>query len=437
MIFPTRRAILLVAAGIAPTMLGVIAAPQVWAFGLAWLAAVVVFIGLDALLGVPVKHFPVTCDTPPVLYVGEHDPLFVRFASGGTRRMTDVDVLVDVDGVLSRPEIQRFRVDHTLDTSLRVPLVPTRRGTASLTYLWLRWTGPFGLMARHAEFPILKDIPVLPNLRAVRQSALFISARQAFYGSKTQRERGSGSEFDALRDHVPGLDSRAIDWKHSARHRKLVSKEFQAERNHQLILAIDSGRLMSEPLDGIAKLDHAINAGLVLAYAGLHAGDRVGVFGFDSEVRLFTAPQGGMRSFPRAQETLAKLDYRDTETNFTLALTELLARLKQRSLIVVMTDFVDTITAQLMVENLGRLAARHVILFVTLRDPALADVVENRPRDLEGLAQAVIAGDMARERAQVLERLRRLGVLCLETDASRLNTDLINRYLAVKTRELV
>jgi uncharacterized protein (DUF58 family) len=264
-----------------------------------------------------------------------------------------------------------------------------------------------------------------------------MSARQAFYGSKVQRERGSGSEFDALQDHAPGLDSRAIDWKHSARHRKLVSKEFQAERNHQLIVAVDSGRLMSEPLEGIAKLDHAINAGLVLAYAGLHGGDRVGVFGFDSEPRLYTPPQGGMRSFARVQETLAKLDYRETETNFTLALTDLLGRLNQRSLVVVMTDFVDTITAQLMVENLGRLAARHVILFVTLRDPAIADAAERRPRDLESLAQAVIAGDMGRERAQVLERLRRLGVLCLETDAKRLNTDLINRYLAVKTRELV
>jgi uncharacterized protein (DUF58 family) len=372
-----------------------------------------------------------------VLYVGERDPLIVRFASGGVSRATDVDILVDVDGVLERPTVRRFRVDHARDTSLRVSLVPTRRGTASLTYLWLRWTGPFGLMARRAEHPILVDIPVLPNLRAVRQSALFMSARQAFYGSKVQRERGSGSEFDALQDHVPGLDSRAIDWKHSARHRKLVSKEFQAERNHQLIVAVDSGRLMSEPLDGIAKLDHAINAGLVLAYAGLHAGDRVGVYGFDSQAGLYMAPQGGMRSFVRIQETLAKLDYRDTETNFTLALTELLGRLSQRSLIVVMTDFVDTITAQLMVENLGRLATRHVILFVTLRDPVIADAAERRPRDLESLAQAVIAGDMGRERAQVLERLQRLGVMCLETSASRLNPDLINRYLSVKTRELV
>jgi uncharacterized protein (DUF58 family) len=236
---------------------------------------------------------------------------------------------------------------------------------------------------------------------------------------------------------VPGLDHRAIDWKHSARHRKLVSKEFQAERNHQLLVAIDCGHLMGEPLDGIPKLDHAINAGLVLSYAALHAGDRVGVFGFDSEVRLHAAPNGGLRSFPRVQEAFSKLDYHDTETNFTLGLTELLTRLKQRSLVVVVSDFVDTITAEIMIENLGRLAVRHVILFVTLRDPVLAHGVERRPDNLESLSQAVIVNDLARERARVLERLRRLGVLCVDTDVDHLNTDLVNRYLSVKARELV
>jgi len=437
MITPTRRAILLIAAGIPATMLAVIVMPQAWVFGLAWTGAVLLFVALDGLLGIPVGRLPVGFETPPVLYVGEQDPFVVRFAAAGARRSTTVDVLIDVAGVLRQPEVHRAQVDHERETVVRIALNPSRRGIATVKQLWLRWTGPFGLLMRRVDLLVARDISVLPNLRAVRQSALFIDARQAFHGSKVQRERGSGSEFDALRDHVPGLDNRAIDWKHSARHGKLVSKEFQAERNHQLILAIDCGRLMSEPLDGIPKLDHAINAALVLTYAGLHAGDRIGVFGFDAEVRVQSAPHGGLKSFPRVQEALAKLDYRETETNFTLGLTALLGRLSQRSLVVVMTDFVDTITAQLMVENVGRLAARHVILFVTLRDPVLADAVERRPSDLESLAQAVIGGDMARERAQVLERLRRFGVLCLETDARRLNTDLVNRYLAVKSRELV
>ncbi len=437
MIYPTRRAILLVAAGVPPTMLGVVALPELWGIGLAWLCGTVLFVFLDGLLGVSARRLTVAWNAPSVLYVGESDPFTIRFTAAGAERTTTIDVLLEVAGVVDRPALIRRPIDHRRDVHVVVDLVPHRRGTAAIQRLWLRWRGPFGLTWRKTGHQINLDVPVLPNIRAVRQSALSLQIRDATFGSKVQREAGSGSEFDALRDHVPGLDSRAIDWKHSARHRKLVSKEFQTERNHQIVMAIDTGRLMSEPLGGIPRLDRAINAGLVLTYTSLHAGDRVGVYGFDAQVRLFAAPTGGVRAFPRVQQSLAQLDYRDEETNFTLGLTALLGRLKQRSLVVVMTDFVDTVTAELMVENLGRMASRHLILFTVLRDPVLTGAIEDRPATLEDLSQAVIASDLARERAGVLERLRRFGVHCLEADAAKLNGDLINRYLTIKQRELI
>ena len=78
-----------------------------------------------------------------------------------------------------------------------------------------------------------------------------VHGNDAFFGSKVQRQQGDGSEFDALRDYAPGMDPRSIDWKHSARHRSLLSKEFQTERNHQIVLAFDTGQLMSEHLGAI------------------------------------------------------------------------------------------------------------------------------------------------------------------------------------------
>src|SRR5690606_37670883 len=132
------------------------------------------------------------------------------------------------------------------------------------------------------------------------------------------------------------------------------------ERNHQVVLAVDTGHLMSEPLVGIPKLDHAINAGLLLSYFSLRAGDRIGFYGFDSAVRTFLEPSGGLRSFPRLQQASAALDYNHVETNFTLGLGELQGRLTRRSLVVVLTDFVDTVTAEIMVENVLRLSRRHL-----------------------------------------------------------------------------
>jgi uncharacterized protein (DUF58 family) len=116
----------------------------------------------------------------------------------------------------------------------------------------------------------------VPDVGSVRRAALrHFSSPQAFLGSKTERYVGDGSEFESLRQYVPGLDTRSIDWKASARHRKLVCRRFRAERNHQLVLAIDSGHLMTVPIEGTTRLDHAIHAALLLSYVALRSGDRV------------------------------------------------------------------------------------------------------------------------------------------------------------------
>ena len=129
------------------------------------------------------------------------------------------------------------------------------------------------------------------------------------------------------------------------------------------------------------------------------------------------------------------------ETNFTLGLTLLSQQLRRRSLIVLITDFIDTVTAELMVENLGRLSARHLVLFVTLQDPELRAIVDASPdatpASMETVARSVVAEEFRRERLIVFERLRRLGVQCLEAPYNRIGTDLINRYLAIKQREMI
>jgi uncharacterized protein (DUF58 family) len=275
-------------------------------------------------------------------------------------------------------------------------------------------------------------------VRAVRGAALrFFTARQFLPGLKVQPQLGDGSEFESLREHTAGHDTRGIDWKASARHHKLLSREYRAERNHAVALAVDTGHLMSEPLLGIAKLDHAINASLLLAYVALKTGDRVGLYAFDAQVRLFLEPQGGVHSFGRLQAHTAGLAYSTAETNFTLALLELGQRLRRRTLVVVLTDFVDSVTAELMVENLGRLGRNHLLLFVALRDVGVEALAARAPRDLDDLNRAVTAHDLLREREVVLSRLRRQGVHCIDGPPGTISTQLINRYLDLKRRERV
>ncbi len=282
-----------------------------------------------------------------------------------------------------------------------------------------------------------RAIDVLPNVRGVEGAALRFLSQEAVFGVKPQLQRGEGAEFEALRDYAPGFDTRFIDWKHSARHRRLLCKEFRIERNHQLVLAFDTGYLMREPIAGMPRLDHAINAGLLLAWISLKGGDLVGAFGFDAAVRQYLAPQRGTAGFARLRQAAAELDYRSEETNFTLGLAELDARLKRRALVVLFTEFVDTVTAELLIESIGRVARRHLVLFITLRDPLLQRTADRAPERFADVAEAVIAHDLLRERSIVFERLERLGVHCFDVPSRGLSVALVNRYLMVKERGLL
>jgi uncharacterized protein (DUF58 family) len=278
---------------------------------------------------------------------------------------------------------------------------------------------------------------VVPNIRPVTSGQIDVTVRSTLYGVKDTITRGEGSEFHQLREFVTGMDHRAIDWKRSARHNSLVAKEMRAERNHQIILALDNGYLMRGEIEGLARIDHAINAALSVAWAGGLGGDLVGLYSFDAEPRHFTPPQPGRAVFPLLRSQMAEMSYNTVESNHTLALAHLNGLLSRRSLIVIFSDFADTTTAELLVENLQVLNRMHVILFVTLRDPLLESLQGGKARSLEQLAEAVVAADMLRERQMVLDRLARIGVLCLETAPGKLTPRLLSAYLDIKGRELI
>jgi uncharacterized protein (DUF58 family) len=303
--------------------------------------------------------------------------------------------------------------------------------------VWLRWRGPLGLAELGRRVAVDRTIDVVPSVRGVHGTALQFFVQEAIYGIKAQQQKGEGTEFEALREYMPGLDSRFIDWKHSARHRKILCKEFRTERNNHVMLAFDTGYLMLEPVDGVTRLDHAINAALGLAWVSLQGGDLVGTYGFDATVRHYTGPQRGVSSFPRIQRATAALDYHRQETNFTLGLAELSSRLKRRALVILFTDFVDTITAELLVESMQRVANRHLVVFVTQRGSVLQRAVDASPNGFADVAKAVIAQDFLRDRSIVFERLQRMGIHCLDVPSRTLSTSLINRYLLIKQRGLV
>ena len=434
---PTPRCALLFAAGLPAALLPALVAERFWTVWGVWVGLCVLATGLDAILAPPRRGLAVTASASDTIFVGDAGALDIDLDGTAWRLPARVRVLPELHEDLVPQPVGIADLPARGTARVSVPLVPRRRGTVGVEAVWARWTGPLGLVARTTRHEVGVEVAVVPDIRGVRATALrFYGAREAAAGTKVERYLGDGSEFESLREYVPGLDPRSISWKASARHRMLLSREYRAERNHQVLLAVDTGHLMREPLDGIPKLDHAIHAALHLAYLGVRTGDRVGFFAFDDKVRCYAEPQGRLGCFRRNQVLTADLAYASGETNFTLGLADLSTRLKRRTLVVVLTDFVDVVTADLMIENLERLSRRHLVLFVALRDVAPEKVAWAPPRSLHDLHRAVVAGDFVRERDLVLRRLRRLGIHTIDAEPSAVSSRLLNRYLDAKRREL-
>lgn len=413
-------------------------APQLWVVAPALGAALLVLVVLDGLFAGRLDRLDVT--VPGDAEVGEplHLSVSATIARGSRGARPQAALALDPrlrdGGRLAIPLSPQTAVDGATGRVWqgRATLLPRLRGTAPLGRIWLRWQGPLGLGERMVARPVGREVRVRPSLAPLRSAALRLFLRDASFGLVARRIRGEGSEFEALAEYEPGMDRRRIDWKTSARHGRLYAREYETERNNQIVLAFDCGQAMSEPVDGLSRLDRAITAALTTAWVALKAQDRVALYGFAARPLVLTPFVTATRDFAQLQDGAARLDYRSEEPNFTLALATLTARLQRRSLVVIFSEFTDPTSAEIMIETVRRLVDRHVVVFVVLSDAALAELAAAPIGTVRDAGMAVAAVALQRQRALVLQRLRHLGVRVIEAPYAAIGARLLDTYLAIK-----
>ena len=417
--------------------------PDLWLIGAGWVAAILGLIVLDALLSTSIRRMEPNIDAPGSGYVGHDYDIRVttEFGPGIPPRAPEQRLSVN-DRITVSPVIARAGVGDGGMLSL-FGMRTDLRGTAVLERIWTRWQGPLGLVWRQRIDPLQSEIPVTSDTQMVRDTAAEIFTKDANIGQKLQRLRGDGTEFDGLTEWLPGMDKRSIDWKHSARHGTLLSREFRTERNHNIVFAFDSGHLMAEEVENVktgeamTKLDRALNAALLMAFVSLKIGDKIGMYAFDERPYLYAPAIGSTRSFAQIRRVSAQVNYSTAETNFTLGLSQLAQNLQRRTLIVVFTDFVDSTQAELMVENMSRLLKRHIVIFVAFRNTALDKLITQNADTPEEAAASLIGDGLMRERDIVLRRLERMGVNVIDADAETLNMKVLNTYMLLKARNAI
>ncbi|MBN9521424.1 DUF58 domain-containing protein [bacterium] len=430
---PSAR-FLAVGAALAAAAFGLLVFPAVWpAFATANLA--VLLVTLIDLVASP-RRTAVRAErlAPERMSVREEQRVAVRVENRSRQwlrvRLRDSppagfrDADADAEGELVVPPNGEGRWEYTIR--------PRSRGRFEWGPLALRYRSALGLWELPAGAPATGEARVYPNLSQLeRYHLLARSDRLAALGLRRVRFKGGSTEFESLREYVPGDDARQVDWMATARRGRLTVRHREAERNQTVLLLVDFGRLMNATEGGTSKLDFAVDAALLLAHVALARGDRVGLCAFSGKVHAWLPPRGNLAQNRLIAEALYALAGDFTETDHARALKLVTARHPKRSLLVVLTDFVDGTTAADMVAHLSLAARRHVVLFAALKDAFLARAAGAVPEtERDGFRKAAAVG-LLRERAEVLERVRHAGGLVVDAEPGNITPPVVNGYLEV------
>ncbi len=251
------------------------------------------------------------------------------------------------------------------------------------------------------------------------------------------KRRSVGTEFESISEFRLGDDPRRIDWRATARTRRLVVRRFQVEQHQDVFLLIDCGRLMGSAAGRGTKLDCAVDSALYLARTALANGDRCGLALFDSAVTGFLPPRSGLGALPTIVESVYNAQSRWQETDFAPLFAHLQARHHKRAVLIILSDVADQETSKRARVALTNLASRHVVIFAALQTPLLTAQTRVPIQNRLDAARQVVAYRLLREREETLHALRRGSISVLDVEPSELTLPLINRYLELRSRNVV
>jgi uncharacterized protein (DUF58 family) len=395
----------------------------------------ILLIWLDATLAQAVV---VSREPLPALSVGHAGEVTYRWTNPSSRpaRLQVREVRPDILGGPQPP--RAIAIPPRAAVREQVPVVPLRRGRerGGAGGFVVDSMGPLGLGRHRARLPLPWEVVVYPPLVSVRLRASVADAlHRRDAGSKPIRKLGEGRLFESLREWVPGDDLRHIDWKATAKRGKVITRQYEAERRQQVLLVLDTGRLMTADVAaGVARLDFAVQAALELAYAAAQHDDNVGIMTFADGVQHFVAPERGRAGVRRVLDVLAEVQPKLVEPDYPGAFRYLAARNRKRALTVLFTDVIDRFASDALVANVATLRPRHLPLAVTLRNPELDAAAAQRPATPRDAFRKAAAEELLHAREEALGHMRRAGVLVFDVTPERAAQAVVAKYLDLKRR---
>ncbi len=311
------------------------------------------------------------------------------------------------------------------------------RGTAAVEPLYVAATIR-GLVERIVPAGEATTVHVLPNLRAVgRMHKKLNEYALRSLGARTAPRVGKGRDFDRLRDWVRDDDYRDIAWRASARHGRLIVREYRMERSQDVLLCLDQGHRMAARVEQITRLDHAVNAAVLISYICNRMEDKTGILSFDTEVDKGLPTGRGAAHLRAITAYVTQLEAAYRHTDYLALAASLRRRLKHRTLIMILTVLPEREERHDLLRAVDMLAPQHLPLFVVLTDRDLRAQAELLPANRDELSRTLVARDLWLGRAELTRELRSRGALVVESTAIDWGVDAVNAYIDVKRRQLL
>jgi len=327
------------------------------------------------------------------------------------------------------PQSQRIKAQGW--SQIEYQIRPEERGLFHFAGIQLRLFSPAGLWQQSRKITASEKVRVYPNFSAVAHYTLLASDnRLSQLGIRKSQRRGTGLDFHQMRDYREGDSLRQIDWKASSRLRRPIAREYQDERDQEIVFLIDCGRRMRARDDELSHFDHTLNAILLLSYVALRQGDAVGMQTFAGEPRLLKPAKG-----PATQQRMLNALYDLQPTNYvpdyTQAATRFLAQQNKRSLVILISNLRDEDNSDLL-PAIRLLQRKHLLLLISLREEALDQASHQAAGHFHQALQLAAVHSYLAQRKQAIRQLQVMGADCLDVSPSQLTVSLINRYQEIK-----
>jgi uncharacterized protein (DUF58 family) len=439
---PSRITVGLFAIGLIPLIVGIAASLLGFnstlfpLLALGFDAGVLLLFLIDAWLASQRRGLGITREKPARLSVGIDNQMALHVEN---RQPTALHLLIrdqtPVGFHVDPPQLE-VTVPGRGWVRLAYRLLPTERGNFQFGNINVRLRGPLALAWVDRTLDAEEDAQVYPNLLEVRRyEAMMRTTLVRTGGYHIKRLPGASKEFSHFRDYTVDDDYRDVSWKATARRGKPITSVYESERSQDILFCLDAGRMMAARVGKLSKLDHAINAILMLTHVSHRFQDNLGLLVFSHRVHEYIPPAKGRAQHARFLQVLYNIKPELCYVNYREAFQYLIARHHKRALTMVFTDLLDSVISADYRDAIGLLKRFHLPLTLAVADVPLQELAASTPKDVAQLYDVAVARDLLTGRAELLKALERQGVMVVDTVPERLTIDAVNRYLALKATQ--